>query len=314
MASIYTSTVHIPTYSGEICGTLSYKNPDNGSVAVLLLADAGAIDRNGNSIDGHNQSDCLNLIARDLASIDICTLRYDKRGVKQNKSPASYTDDITFDDYVEDAVHAVFYLKKELNFDKVIVAGHGEGALVGTLAAQHAPVDGLISIAATAKNAAQLLHDQLKRRLSGPQAMQAKRIIEQLYEGRFVDALPEAFETLFNHQQQPYLISLFRYHPNAEIKKLNIPIMLLHGNRDLHIPCSDASTLKINAPAALVQIIDGMNHVLKQVDASTDIQLDYYRDASISVSQFLIAYIMAFTSRVTGQHKETGAKSLEMSS
>ncbi|MCB1755371.1 MAG: alpha/beta fold hydrolase [Gammaproteobacteria bacterium] len=309
MAEIFSSAVQIPTYSGEIYGTFSYQTSDSRSVAVILLSDGGAIDRNGNSADGFNQSYCLKGLAEELARFGITSLRYDKRGIGLSELPTPYTEDLQLDDYVEDAVHCVHYLKNEMGFARVIIAGHGEGALVGMLAAQGAPVDAFISINATSKNAATLLQKQLQKRLCDKLLRQASQIIQQLHEGCFVDAVPDAFASLFSHPIQPYLISLFKHEPSHEIRQLDIPILLLHGSRDLQVAYTDASELKASATDATLLYIDGMNHVLKQVNADSMMQLDYYRDPTIPVSKQLVVNMMAFIGKVlrkqpAAEHKQ----------
>ncbi len=298
MSEIFSSAVRIPTYSGELFGTVEYKNFENRSVAVLILADGGAIDRNGNSADGFNQSYCLRLLALELAKFGVASLRYDKRGIGLSEVPHAYTNELSFDDYVEDAVHCVHFLRQEMGFAKVIIAGHGEGALTGALAAQNSPVDGLVSIAGTAKNAALLLHEQLQRRLSGVELQQVDHILKQLHEGFFIDAVPERFEEIFSPAIQPYLMSLFRYDPVIELKKQKAPVLFLHGNRDLQVPYTDATALKSGNRNATLLFLEGMNHVLKQVDGNNDIQTEYYQNPLIPISKPLVVSMMSFVSKI----------------
>lgn len=298
MSEIFSSAIRIPTYSGELFGTVEYRNPENKSIAVLILADGGAVDRNGNSSDGFNRSYCLRLLALELAKFGVASLRYDKRGIGLSDISPAYANELSFDDYVEDAIHCVHFLKQEMGFSKVIIAGHGEGALTGALAAQKAPVDGLVSIAGTAKNAAVLLHEQLQRRLSSAELQQVDQILKLLHEGFFIDAVPERFEQLFTPTIQPFLMSLFRYDPVIETKKLNIPVLFVHGNRDLQVPFTDATTLKNGCPNATLLFLEGMNHVLKHVDKNHDIQTAFYQNPSIPISKPLVVSMMSFVTKV----------------
>lgn len=311
MSEIFSSEIRIPTYSGELFGTVEYKNLENKSIAVLILADGGSIDRNGNSVDGFNQSYCLRLLALELAKFGVASLRYDKRGIRLSETSPAYANELSFDDYVEDAVHCVHFLKQEMGFAKVIIVGHGEGALTGALAAQKAPVDGVVSIAGTSKNAAVLLHEQLQRRLSGVELEQVDSILKQLHEGFFIDAIPERFEELFSPAVQPFLMSLFRYDPIIETKKLNIPVLFLHGNRDLQVPFTDATALKNGVPGATLLFLEGMNHVLKQVDNDHDIQTAFYQNPSIAISKPLVVSAMNFVTKVMRQHLEESAEIVE---
>ena len=89
MSELIQSAVQFSTYSGELFGTLCQKDKQGRSVVVLLLADGGAIDRNGNTADGFNRSRCLQALAEDLLHLGIPSLRYDKRGTRASGSWAA---------------------------------------------------------------------------------------------------------------------------------------------------------------------------------------------------------------------------------
>jgi pimeloyl-ACP methyl ester carboxylesterase len=294
MGETYSSEVHIPTYSGEVYGTLSYKSQINKNIAVLLIADAGGTDRNGNSEDGFNNSNCLKNLADQISHLGIACLRYDKRGTGKSQLSVQHPSELRLEDYVDDAIHCIQFLKTQLRYSNVIVVGHGEGSLIGMLAAQRTNTEGFVSIAAPAKGAATILHEQLQQRLSGSMLAEAKSILEQLSDGRIVDAVCSSFTSLFNPEIQPYLISLFRYQPAQEIAKLTIPVLILHGTRDLQVPLCNALELKENAKSATLTHIDGMSHVLKQANENSFVQVDCYNNPSLPISKTLLANLLAF--------------------
>ncbi|MDO6459095.1 alpha/beta fold hydrolase [Granulosicoccaceae sp. 1_MG-2023] len=298
MSDLIQSAVQFSTYSGELFGTHCHKDKQGRSVVVLLLADGGAIDRNGNSADGFNQSRCLQALAGDLVQLGIPSLRYDKRGTGLSAMALPHPAELTLEDYVEDAIHAIQYLRNEQAYERVVVAGHGEGALIGMLASQQVPVDGLICIGASARNGAQLLHEQLSKHLSPENLVQADAIIQQLYEGRFVDAVPDTFAHLFSHDIQPLLMSLFRTEPTAALRAVDAPVLLLHGSRDIQVPFSDANALKAARSDATLLFVEGMNHVLKAVDADTQIQLEQYRNPALPVCRQLTLNMVSFIGRL----------------
>ncbi len=298
MREIFSSEVQIPTYSGQLSGTLNFSSNKGNSIAMLLLSDADAADRDGNSANGINRSACLKYLAEDLARFGIVTLRYDQRDFAKNEHSLQNDHYPQVEDYVEDAIHAVQYIKNQLRFSKVIIAGHGEGSLVAMLAAQSAAVDGFVSIAGREKNMANLLRERLQHQLTPGLLIEAEKIITQLSDGCIADAVPSAFEELFSDKIQPYLISLFQYEPSQEIKKLTVPIMILHGNRDLEVPFSDANALKSHVPKAELVFVDGMNHVLKKVSTDSDLQIDYYQNPVLPVCRLLVTNLLAFVGKV----------------
>lgn len=314
MSSFYSSAIQLPTYSGEIYGTLTFQSREARSVAILLLSDAGATDRNGNSADGFNTSDCMKLVAQGLAGFGISSLRYDKRGTGLSDMPTYYAGEMQLDDFVEDAIYAAHYLKDKLGFSRVVIAGHGEGALIGMLATAKAPIDGFVSLGGSAVNAASLLYDQLHHRLSGDLLDSVKHILAQLRDGCVVDAVPDELNSLFGLDLQPYLISLFRHEPVEIIAGLNIPTLIIHGNRDIQVPYQDARTLAASCPGSQLKLIKGMNHVLKSVDSHTGNQLLQYRDGSLPLSDHLIADISAFVARIVGNARRAEEENFELES
>ena len=70
---------------------------------------------------------------------------------------------------------------------------------------------------------------------------------------------------------QNYIISWFKYDPAIEIKKLNMPICILQGGRDLQVTKEDAWLLTSAANNATFSFIDEMNHVLVDV-ADMDVE------------------------------------------
>lgn len=301
MSELIQTAVQFSTYSGELYGTLCQKDKQGRSVVVLLLADGGAIDRNGNSADGFNRSRCLQALAEDLLHLGLPSLRYDKRGTGLSSMALPHPGELTLDDYVEDAIHAIQYLRNEQRYARVVVAGHGEGALIGMLASRQVPVDGLISIGASARNGAQLLHEQLSKHLSAEKLVQADAIIQRLYDGEFVDAVPEAFATLFNHDIQPLLMSLFRTEPTEALREVDAPVLLLHGSRDLQVPFSDANALKAARSDATLLFVEGMNHVLKAVNADAQVQLEQYHNPALPVCRQLTLNMVSFIGRLLRQ-------------
>lgn len=63
--------------------------------------------------------------------------------------------------------------------------------------------------------------------------------------------------------------------PLIEIKKINIPILLLNGDKDIQVGPEHAVNLINAKPDAFLHIIPGMNHVLKEVKTEEENQQSY---------------------------------------
>ena len=68
------------------------------------------------------------------------------------------------------------------------------------------------------------------------------------------------------------MIPWIKYNPQEEIKRLQIPILLINGTKDLQVSASEAELLKQARPEAQLKIITNMNHVFKEI--KTDLTAD----------------------------------------
>jgi pimeloyl-ACP methyl ester carboxylesterase len=90
------------------------------------------------------------------------------------------------------------------------------------------------------------------------------------------------------------LISWIRYVPNSEIAKLTVPALVLQGTTDIQVPVSAAQALKAAKPDAVLDIVEGMNHVLKIVPADRPRQIASYSDPTLPIAPELTQAIVAF--------------------
>lgn len=244
----------------DIQGTLMLPPSGKASRVVLIVPDAGAVDRNGNQHMMYNNS--LKMYATALAMNNIASVRYDKRGVAASR--ASCNTDIDFSTYVSDVKEWIKLLNSDTRFSKVIVAGHSEGALVSLAAVNKgAQVDGYISIAGMGQTFDLILKDRFAN-----ESEQVKHIvydiIDSLKVGKMRRDIPIFLRNTFSVSIQPYLISLMDYDPQNLIKQVHQPILLLQGDTDLQIKVDDVKMLFEAAKKAKMIIIKGMNHLMKE--------------------------------------------------
>jgi pimeloyl-ACP methyl ester carboxylesterase len=214
--------------------------------------------------------------------------------VAESVKAAASESDLRFETYIDDAVLWGKQLRADKRFSSVIVIGHSEGSLIGMVAAQKMNADAFVSIAGQGLPAPQALLDQLKGKLPADLQSQAEMITRSLSEGKIVEDIPQALGPLFRRSVQPYLISYFKYDPAKEIAKLSIPILIAQGTTDIQVNVQAAKTLNQAKPSARLLIIDGMNHVLKEVPAGQEKQIKSYTDPSLPVAPKLIEGINGF--------------------
>lgn len=279
---------------GDLHGTLVVPAGCGAAPVVLFVAGSGPTNRDGNTV-GHAGPRPLALFADALAQHGIASLRFDKGGIaaSRNASPPR-ENDITFDEYVDDVALLVRALRADARFDRVFIAGHSEGSLLGILAANRTPVNGVVSLAGAGRPSADVLRAQLETKLSGALLADAERIIHELEQGRTTTDVPSALDGLFRPSVQPYLISWMKYSPEAAIHDLKAPALVVQGTTDLQVTVDDAQRLHAANAASELALIDGMNHVLKNAEGDLAAQKASYEDPDLPLANGLVDRVVAF--------------------
>ena len=291
-------TAHVSTPAGMIAGSVLCPSAPAPWPVVLLISGSGPTDRNGNSpmLPGENNS--LRMLAEALATRGIASVRYDKRGIGGSRSAMGSEADLRFDMFADDATAWTQQLRADSRFTTVTVAGHSEGSLLGMLATRRANADAFVSIAGTGRPAAKVIHDQLVAGAPPALVAEADRAMARLVAGQTADSVSPALAALFRPSVQPYLISWFRYDPSAELRRLDVPVLIVQGTTDIQVAVQDARLLAAADPKATLVIIDGMNHVLKTVPADQAAQVRSYSDPTLPVASQLIDAIATFVKGV----------------
>lgn len=281
--------VFIESNGVKIFGTLTKPDKPTQTV-VLIIAGSGPTDRNGNSGLSYNNY-AYKMLADSLANAGIATLRFDKRGIGKSKSAAIQMELLRIEDFAMDVVNWIKYL--EPSFERIVVAGHSLGSLIGTLAIQEQPVKGFIALAGVGDTA----YNTLKRQLSNQPKMvtdAAIPILELLNQGEKVDSVPFFLMSLFRPSIQDYLLSWMKYNPREEIKKLDIPVLVVQGNTDLQVTVEEARAMSAEVVNGKLVIIDEMNHILKPSSDNLIENYSTYNKPELSLHPALMPPILAF--------------------
>ncbi|MEX3745901.1 MULTISPECIES: alpha/beta hydrolase [Lysinibacillus] len=285
-------TVKIPVKDGDLTVALQ-KASEQPSPVVLILAGSGPTDKDGNSaLAGKNDS--LKMLAEGLANEGIASVRYDKRGIGDNKSLSTKEEDMSIDHYVDDAVQVINTLLANKAYSSVHIIGHSEGSLIGLLAAQKTNVESFVSIAGTGRPIDEVLLEQLKGQLSPQLLKESTDILASLKKGEVVNNVSPDLQALFRSSVQPYMMSWLKYNPASELAKVNSRVLLVQGTNDLQVTATDAEALKKSKQDAELLYMDGMNHVLKDAPADRAGNLATYSDPSLPLHKELLPAIQQF--------------------
>lgn len=251
-------TIVLKTKSGELYGTVEIPKGVHAVPVALIISGSGPTDRDGNNpLAGKNNS--LKMLSGGLAAKGIASLRYDKRGVAASAAAGLKEVDLRFDMYIEDAERWGRLLREDRRFSQLIIVGHSEGALIGTVACRRLGAQGFISIAGAGYPAFEVLETQLKKNMPSDLLSESNAILELLKRGATTEKVPSSLLALFRPSVQPYLISWFRYDPVHELSQLTVPALIVHGTTDIQVSKSDAERLvrgnKLTRPLFIILII-----------------------------------------------------------
>ena len=295
-ASLIESPITCKNLSGMISGTLTMPKNATGKIpVVIIIADSGPTDRDGNNAQSGLNCNTYKLLAQGLGIKGIASVRYDKRMVGESTT-TNKPSDLRFDDYVDDAVSLLELLNDDQRFSKIIMLGHGEGAMVGMLAARDQPAKAVITINTTSEQGDKFMTEQMK---SKPQFMQTafKTLLDSMRKGKTIDNIDLALYPLASPAKQKFLMSYFRYVPVRIIKIQKVPVLIMQGGTDQQIAVADAEKLKKAKSDATLLVIPGMNHILKEAPADNEKNLATYDKPDLPLKAEVIPAIVDFINK-----------------
>ncbi len=275
----------------KLYGTLSTPAHAHQAVPlVVIIPGSGPTDRDGNQPGLH--PDTYKKLAHHLAMQGIACFRYDKRGAGKSASPMMQESDLRFVDFVQDVQAILAHYSTDARFNRIIVAGHSEGSLVGMMAVSDK--NDFISLCGPGQPAPRILKTQLQYQLGELEAPTFRKI-DSLEKGMRVTCDQPMLLSLFRPSVQPYLISWFKLDPAAEIKKVKGRKLIVGGMRDLQVAPEQLRLLELAADGAETKLIDNMNHVLVSVN-SDEAKANYatYNQPDLPLSVELVECITAF--------------------
>ncbi|MFK5981334.1 MAG: alpha/beta hydrolase [Flavobacteriaceae bacterium] len=292
------STINSQTFRSEdisinsiIDGTLLVPKGKSKKPLVIIIQGSGPTDRDGNQTNLKNNS--LKFLAEGLYKKNIASFRYDKRFVKQVLNGTFDENDADFNDFITDAKSVCNYFNKDKRFSKIIIIGHSQGSLVGMVAAQDKHIDGFISIGGAGQEIDDVIVYQLEKQSPNLKENARLSFDDLRVNGVSLNYSP-ALASIFRPSIQNFMFSWMQYNPQTEIAKLNIPILIINGDKDIQVQVSEAELLKSANPSAKLIIVPFMNHILKEIKGEQIENLQSYNKENMSVMPKLINEISDF--------------------
>lgn len=277
------------TVTNLIEGTLLIPEVENPPL-VILIAGSGPTDRDGNQPMQKNNS--LRFLAEGLHQKNIASFRYDKRILKIMKMGQIDESKIDFDHFIEDADAVITFFKNDERFSKVVILGHSQGSLVGMIAAQNS-ADAYISVAGAGQAIDDVIVDQLEKQAPGLKD-NARQSFDDLRVNGVAQNYSPGLSSIFRPAIQPFIFSWMKYDPKEELSKLDVPVLIVNGDKDLQVQVSEAELLQNAKPEAKLMIIENMNHIFKEIEGNDLENQKSYNEYDRPVIPELIDQISAF--------------------
>ncbi|MDB4901650.1 MAG: Alpha/beta hydrolase family protein [Mucilaginibacter sp.] len=295
--SLSESPVTVKTLAGSISGSLVIPKNVSGKIpVVLIVADAGPTDRDGNNPKAGITGNTYKLLANDLGKNGIATLRYDKRMVGESVSSTKESQ-LRIDDYSDDAVALINTLIDDARFSKIILFGHGEGTLVSMIAIYGEPVKGYISAEGESEQGDKILMNQMKSKPKY-QADEFKTILDSLRKGKTTANVDPAIYYIARPGIQNFLMSFCRIAPLRGIKSIKVPMLIIQGTTDLTVSVDNAEKLKKAKSEATLVIVKGMNHILKEAPADEVANMATYSKPDLPLKTELVSSMVDFINKL----------------
>lgn len=275
----------------KLPGTLTYTSNVSEQPLVIFIHGSGDVDRNGNQASAGANPNYLKQLNDSLVAKGIAFYRYDKRTATR-ENLMEFIKNMYFEAFVEDANLVIDKFKNDQRFSSITLIGHSQGSLISMLV-DHTHIDKFISLAGPGNTLEYSLVNQVRSQNGDSLANIVQSHFKELSEKGSIKNVDKNLMVLFNKPTQPFVLSWTKYIPSDEIKKLQMPILILNGDKDVQVTIEDAEALHNANPKSKMVIIKNMNHVLKIIEKESDIMLSKMTP-DFPLSQELVSIIETF--------------------
>lgn len=275
----------IESHSWRLPATLTLPKIGKPYPAVVLVHGSGPHDRD--ETIGPNKP--FKDIALGLASKGIAVLRYEKR-TKQYGDKAITEGFTVNEETIEDAISAVglLYQRDDIDKNRIFLLGHSLGGMLAPRIAESTDkLKGIIILAGTINDLLELMLEQTKylTNLDGNITEEEKRQIEDIERqiNHIRSKKIEKNEFILGAPGS-YWLDLMNYKPLDILKGIDIPVLILHGDRDFQVPVEDfylwKEELKDKTKISF-KLYKGLNHLFIFGEGKSTIE-EYYKPGNVS--------------------------------
>lgn len=240
---VHTNDYKIKSGTIDLKGTLL--DAENSKVLVVFIHGSGPNDRDETIGPNKPFKDMADAFQKE----GIASYRFDKR---TTSNPETFSNEATFDDEViNDIVNIVAHFRSNEKYKnhKIILLGHSLGAYLMPRILSLVKVDKAVMMAGNARDLDEVVLEQYVYLNSlDPSKVNSEEVENVSKKVKFLRST--AFDLKAANNQLPLGISaqywqaLLNYKPQAEIKKVTIPLLVLNGERDYQVTMKEFSLWK----------------------------------------------------------------------
>ncbi|MBX3277266.1 MAG: alpha/beta hydrolase [Acidobacteria bacterium] len=263
-------------------------------------------------------------IASHMAGRGVAVLRYDGRC----RTESMCGEEATPHDMIEDAAAALVFMTRRAEVDpaRVVLFGHDEGGMFATSVAANPPSDkekaaGLILAGMPGRTYVKVIRDQAQKRLEANKTPKEKMeeylaaldSSLQVASSGSVDTgkVPEiANDNLFVHirKLRAYFFHLSINDPLQIIRAINVPVLIVQGEKDAHVGVRDAQYLKESIDRqyhtdSTLSVLPQMDHWMRAQSGAPDITAG--DDSARPIDPALLALLDEWIDKRFKETKET---------
>lgn len=291
-----------------LSGTLTFPANAAKAPAVILIAGSGRNDRNGTAM-GH-----FLLLSDFLTRNGFVVLRSDKRGV--GKSTGNYAE-ATTDDFASDINAAIEFLKGRPQVDpsRIALIGHSEGSLIAPMvASKRKDVACMILLGAVGMKGDELLLSQIRAMstATGRAAADVDSIValnREYYRiigqdlskeektGLLKKVNPAISDKELNQLLKPWIHYYIGTDPSVSLKKVDCPVLVTSGSKDLQCVADENLPLIEKALKAggnkkfKIYKAPELNHLLQTCTSGSPLEYDQIPEI---ISPALLDYMLVW--------------------
>ncbi|WP_211297294.1 alpha/beta hydrolase family protein [Geodermatophilus tzadiensis] len=296
------------TVPGEppLAGTLTLPDVPGPVPAVLLAPGSGPLDRDSD----HRRArfGVTRALAHALAEGGLASLRYDKRGV--GGTPGDWRR-AGLHDGADDVARArdALAARPEVDGDRVVLAGHSEGALLAAaVAARGVPVAGVVLLAASATPGDELLRWQARQ--LGPTLPAPVRGLLRLLRtdleakvaanhARIRATTTDVARVGGVRVNARWTREFLDHDPRTDLARLRVPVLAVTGSKDLQVRPGDLAVVAATVPGPVeTHLVPDLTHTLRRQPGAASLRA-YRGELRRPVDAEVLATVVAWCRRTT---------------